>query len=207
MLGGKPTTQADLLELRADHQAFREGFDFLDEKRLLLASEMLQRLRALEPVLATRNRLRAEARAALRVAIYNRGLAASLAHPAPLRALDRDLGLMSRGFLGVTLQQPAGDAPATDRDADAAPEDMPDDLARTRRTFAELTDIELRVGAELRNLRRLSDEYARTQRRARALEDVILPEQRAQLEELEAHLADLEQEEAVRVRLHRGRQR
>jgi len=207
MLGGKPTTHADLLELRADHQAFREGFDFLDEKRLLLASEMLRRLRALEGILATRNRLRVEARAALRVAIYNRGLAASLVHPAPVRPLAGDLGLLKRVFLGVALQQPAVDHPKSGRDADGVVEDLPDDLAATRRAFAELTDIELQVGAELRNLRRLSDEYARTQRRARALEDVILPEQQAQLEELEAHLADLEQEEAVRVRLHRGRQR
>ncbi len=207
MLGGKPTTHADLLELRADHQAFREGFDFLDEKRLLLASEILRRLRALEQALATRNRLRAEARAALRTAIYNRGLGATLAHPAPPLTLPGDLGLARQGFLGVTLQQPPAEGPVAGEDAEPAAEDMADDLAATRRAFAALLEIELRVGAELRNLRRLSAEYARTQRRARALEDVILPEQRTQLEELEARLADLEQEEAVRVRLHRGRHR
>jgi V/A-type H+-transporting ATPase subunit D len=51
------------------------------------------------------------------------------------------------------------------------------------------------------NLYRLQVEYRRTQRRARALEDVLLPEIETSLSELSARLEEQDQEEAVRVRL------
>jgi V/A-type H+-transporting ATPase subunit D len=50
------------------------------------------------------------------------------------------------------------------------------------------------------NLERLRHEYRRTERRARALEDVLLPEITGTIYELEARLEEVEQEEAIRVR-------
>ena len=51
---------------------------------------------------------------------------------------------------------------------------------------------------------RLAAEYRRTERRARALEDVILPEIEGTLREVESHLEEVDQEEAIRTRLHYG---
>ncbi|MBF0418470.1 MAG: hypothetical protein HQL86_09515, partial [Magnetococcales bacterium] len=51
------------------------------------------------------------------------------------------------------------------------------------------------------NLQRLLTEYRRTERRARALEDVILPELDEAIHEMEIRLEELDQEEAIRVRL------
>ncbi|MCA1804465.1 MAG: V-type ATP synthase subunit D [Xanthomonadaceae bacterium] len=51
------------------------------------------------------------------------------------------------------------------------------------------------------NLYRLMDDYRRTERRARALEDVLLPETRVAIRQLEEQLDDQDQEEAIRVRL------
>ena len=50
------------------------------------------------------------------------------------------------------------------------------------------------------NLRRLAREYRRTERRARALENVLLPEIDLSLRYIEEQLDALDQEEAVRVR-------
>ena len=50
------------------------------------------------------------------------------------------------------------------------------------------------------NLRRLAREYARTERRARALENVVLPEIDVALRYIEEQLDAVDQEEAVRVR-------
>jgi len=50
------------------------------------------------------------------------------------------------------------------------------------------------------NLRRLAREYSRTERRARALENVVLPEIDVSLRYIEEQLDALDQEEAVRVR-------
>ena len=50
------------------------------------------------------------------------------------------------------------------------------------------------------NLRRLVEEYRRTERRARALENVLLPEIDRSLRFIEEQLDAVDQEEAVRVR-------
>ncbi len=60
------------------------------------------------------------------------------------------------------------------------------------------------VAAELAaigaNIRRLTREYRRTERRVRALENVVLPEIREDLAMMEEHLDTAEQEEVIRVR-------
>ena len=48
-------------------------------------------------------------------------------------------------------------------------------------------------------LLRLADEYQRTERRTRAIENVLLPELEADLRNVEAALEGLDQEEVVRV--------
>ena len=56
------------------------------------------------------------------------------------------------------------------------------------------------------NLHRLSHEYRRTERRARAIENVLLPEIDQALKLIEDHLEALDREETVRVRhVHRAR--
>ena len=50
------------------------------------------------------------------------------------------------------------------------------------------------------NLRRLTAEYVRTERRARALENVVLPDIDATLQRISEQLDAVDQEEAVRVR-------
>jgi len=49
------------------------------------------------------------------------------------------------------------------------------------------------------NLVRLKDEYQRTSRRARALEDVLLPEIDQTLSQIDAALEEIDKEEIVRV--------
>jgi V/A-type H+-transporting ATPase subunit D len=53
------------------------------------------------------------------------------------------------------------------------------------------------------NLRRLMQEYVRTERRARAIENVLLPEIEHSLKFIDEQLELLEQEEVARVRQRR----
>lgn len=66
--------------------------------------------------------------------------------------------------------------------------------------------VALRLPLEGReaSLLRLMAEYRRTERRVRALENLILPELRAAERDMEDVLEENEQEEAVRVRLFAG---
>ncbi|HSH28859.1 MAG TPA: V-type ATP synthase subunit D, partial [Thiohalobacter sp.] len=58
-----------------------------------------------------------------------------------------------------------------------------------------------RMAVLTHNLTALVVDYRRTERRARAIEDVLLPENEQRIHELEDRLEDVDQEEAIRVRL------
>jgi V/A-type H+-transporting ATPase subunit D len=60
------------------------------------------------------------------------------------------------------------------------------------------------VGAVTGNLERLSLEYRRSVRRARALQDVLLPELDRSLYGIETRLEEMEQEDAVSMRSRRA---
>jgi V/A-type H+-transporting ATPase subunit D len=74
------------------------------------------------------------------------------------------------------------------------------ELRRCAEAFRQLTDELVAQAARAANLRRLIDEYRRTERRARALENVLLPEIDRSLRFIEEQLDAVDQEEAVRVR-------
>ncbi len=56
------------------------------------------------------------------------------------------------------------------------------------------------VAASTANLARLMYEYRRTERRVRALENIVLPEIHLDIAVMEEHLELVEQEEVIRVR-------
>lgn len=45
-------THTAVLELKEERQVVREGYDFLDEKRLLLAAEILRQLRRYQELMS-----------------------------------------------------------------------------------------------------------------------------------------------------------
>jgi V/A-type H+-transporting ATPase subunit D len=69
-----------------------------------------------------------------------------------------------------------------------------------RTAFRELVPRAAHLAALVGNLERLRLEYTRTARRARAMEDVLLPEIDDTLKVIETALEELDREEAIRVR-------
>ena len=70
-----------------------------------------------------------------------------------------------------------------------------------RESFRTLVAASGELAAVTGNLYRLMAEYKLTERRARALENIILPELEQDLKEMATHLEEIEQEDAIRVRL------
>jgi V/A-type H+-transporting ATPase subunit D len=189
-------TRSAILELDEERQAMREGYRFLDEKRLLLASEMLAELRRYEfAARVFQDRLR-EAAAALRAAVARHGLDGVQVYPPTLFATDA-LQRVSRQLLGLPLLSAtcrAGGASARAAEH-ASPEGK-----RCRELFSMVLRDAVPLAAHSGNLERLRLEYRRTERRARALEQVMMPELDAVIADLESRLEEMEQEEAIRVR-------
>lgn len=196
----RPASRSVLLEIRRDRQVVEEGYRFLDEKRVLVAQELLRRLEAYRTRAEQAARLRREAVERLGAALEMHGLQGLGVYP-PRPWTDGPLQWTPRSFLGVALAE----NPQLGRGPAQPPEPPPvlpsPEAERCAEAFRELVAAAAEQAVELANLHRLAAEYTRTDRRARALEDVILPEVAGSEKRVEEHLEEAEQDEAVRIRL------
>ncbi len=190
-------TKSAALALADERSLMQQGYQFLDEKRMLLAAEMLRALDRHQILEAELRERLSEARAALAQALQRHGLEGLLAYP-PARPAPAAPTLLRSRFLGVSLREAVVEPTATSGDdgaVDASPE-----ARRCRDLHAALLDPLARLAVSSGNLERLGAEYRRTERRARALENVLLPEIGAALKRIDEHLELADQEEAVRIR-------
>jgi V/A-type H+-transporting ATPase subunit D len=191
-------THSAFLELKEERAGMREGYGFLDEKRLILASEILEQLRCYEDEMEGFRKEYAAAAGALRMAVGRHGLEGLTLYP-PAPAPTAELRMAGRSVLGVTVHglEPipvtAGTAPAA---VDQSPE-----AEHCRDAFRVLLPRVAALATLAGNLERLRLEYRRTARRARALEDVLLPEVEERIKAVETALEELDREEAIRVRI------
>ncbi len=189
------TSRSAFLELRDEEQLVHTGYQFLDEKRIQLAAEIL---RQREEYRAARKEFSARcetAAAALLETASTLGVDALQVHPAA--TMDAVLSIESRPFVGLALisaehvlDNASGNGPSNETAGTVL--DCID-------AFRALIAAGVPLAAIVANLERLMREYERTERRVRALENVILPEIREDLALMEEHLDLNEQEEVIRV--------
>lgn len=200
MTDGRATaSRAALLELRQEREVVQEGHRFLDEKRILLAREILRRLEAYRGERAEVAKAEKRAREALGGAIGSHGLEYLQLHPRP-EIETGGLELTESPFLAIPL-------PGTRLDVTLGGLDgiESDALRETVDAYAELARRAAALAGSEAALLRLLEEYRRTERRVRALENLILPELRRDERTMEDVLEENDLEEAIRVRLFAGR--
>jgi V/A-type H+-transporting ATPase subunit D len=189
-------TRSAVIERKEERHAMHEGYVFLDEKTMLLAGEIVRQLREYE----ARSRQFADAQvaavAALAAAITQHGLEGLQVYP-PGTLDEAELRVADSSLMGVRLLYAAiaGDALPPVAPADFSPE-----AEACRQAFVTLLEQGAALAALSGNLERLYLEYKRASRRARALQDVLLPELDRGIAELETRLEELEQEDAIWMR-------
>lgn len=194
-----PATRAAAMALADEERLVQQGYDFLDEKRMLLAAEIMRQLDAWKKLQAGYRDAAAQAREALDAALVDHGLEGLQVHRRDeLGGAWEDARQVS--FLGVALMkiEPLSAGEAAGGSASAA---------RCGHAFRALLPFLTQMAAASGNLLRLADEYRRTERRARALENVLLPEIAQALKTIEEKLEAGDQEEAIRVRLSDWKER
>lgn len=189
-------TRSAVVELKDERRAMHEGYVFLDEKCLLLAGEILRQLALHARLQRVTEAVQQTALAALQAAVARHGLQGLQVYPAAVLD-DRPLPLQPSSLMGVRLQH--GDWPGAAGEAPSAVNASPEAEA-CRRAFAAVLAATTPLAAVAGNLERLSAEYRRSVRRARALQDVMLPELDRALVDIEGRLEELEQEDAVWMR-------
>jgi V/A-type H+-transporting ATPase subunit D len=197
-VSGITPTRAAVLELQEEQRAMHEGHLFLDEKCLLLAGEMLRQLGQHAELQRGFDAAQRDAASALQAAIARHGLQGLQVQPSPLRDGER-LQCEARSLMGVVLQDAAWHAGA--RPAPPTVHASPE-LRDCRRAFERLIAAAAPLAAVCANLERLSQEYRRSLRRARALQDVLMPELVREIDGIQTRLEELEQEDALTMRRH-----
>jgi V/A-type H+-transporting ATPase subunit D len=189
-------TRSSVIELGDERRLMRQGYEFLDEKRMLLATEMLRQLREYQErsdALIAATKRAAEALAA---AVERHGLDHLQVYPKPpppeIAGNQRSL------FLGLVMMT-AGEPPKEEVRMPAAIDPSPEAKA-CRAAFGTLVWAAADLAARAGNLNRLAREYRRTERRAKALEKVLLPEVEDAIKRIDEQLDMMEREETIRTR-------
>ena len=190
-------SRSAFLELQDEKRLVNDGYAFLDEKRILLAAELLRQRDAWREAHAEFVTRWERAAKLLPAAAADQGLDGLQVHPRyALNAAG--LEITGRPYVGQEMLQASLDA------GDAALSRTPvrPSLAvrRLASAFRDVLEAAAPLAAITANLKRLVHEYRRTERRVRALENVVLPELREDLAAMEEHLDLNDQEEVIRVR-------
>jgi V/A-type H+-transporting ATPase subunit D len=190
-------TRVAFLELKDERRLIQEGYELLDEKRVLLATEIMRQLRRYSALQAELTRLGVQALAALESAVSMHGFDKLTVEP-KLDLAPAQVVVHEQAFLGLRLIEASLD----DRGAPPGPEARPTtpEARACAAAYRGMIARHVELAACVASLRRLIREYVRTERRARALENVVLPEIDESLHFIEEQLDAVDQEEAVRVR-------
>lgn len=191
-------TRAVLLALREEREVVHEAYNFLDEKRLLLAAEIVKQLKEYEALREQLEIETAKARQQLAAALSRHGLRGLTVYPTvPMKAAE--IKTTARNFMGVHLQKLTLQVETTAADTSAICRPTAEAEA-CRALFQRLTESSATLAGFSSNLHRLVQEYRITQRRARALENVIIPELDDQLSETSVYLEEMDMEDIIRAR-------
>jgi V/A-type H+-transporting ATPase subunit D len=196
-------TRIAQLEQKDEQRLVREGYELLDEKRIRLVAEIRAQLARFRRLQSEVREAQESARGALIAALSRHGMDELSAYPA-LSANESELKFGRARLFGIEIlevQWHARAARATEQPVNPSPE------ARTcARDYRALLEPLVMTAACSLNLRRLTREYVRTERRARAIENVLLPEIESNLKYIDEQLEILDQEEITRVRQRHARE-
>lgn len=190
-------SRSAFLDLQDEQRLVNDGYEFLDEKRILLAAELLRQREAWREARAAFMRRWDAAAKLLPAAAADQGLEGLQVFPRQtLEAASLDLE--ERPYVGQVLLE----ASMALGEAQLLREPMRPsrEVRLAAEAFREALKAAVPLAAITANLKRLMREYRRTERRVRALENVVLPEIGQDLAAMEEHLDLNEQEEVIRVR-------
>jgi len=190
-------SRSAFLDLQDEQRLVNDGYEFLDEKRILLAAELLRQREAWREARTVFMDRWDRAAKLLPAAVADQGLEGLQVHPR--YSLDEaGFEVSGRPYVGQVMLEAGLDIGDTQLARD--PVRPSGEVRQLATAFRGLLEVAAPLAAITANLHRLMREYRRTERRVRALENVVLPEIRQDLAAMEEHLDLNDQEEVIRVR-------
>jgi V/A-type H+-transporting ATPase subunit D len=192
-------TRIALLELREERRLIEEGYTLLDEKRLLLAAEIRAELDRWRRAGAEYRSFEARARARLGDAVARHGADELAAYPPVSPAVGR-IESRARRLFNLDLVEASWQGESEPSGAAESPFNPSPEARACAVAHLQWMPVALALAVSARNLRCLLQEYVSTERRARAIENVLLPEVKQTLRRVEEQLEGADQEELARLR-------
>jgi V/A-type H+-transporting ATPase subunit D len=196
-------TRIALMDLKDEQQLVREGYELLDEKRILLAAEMRRQLELLVLLRQECDTLMGELRSRTVAAVNRHGIEELWVYPPLTLSADR-LEMTRARLFGLELLTARLQPTAQQRDLIEPPVNPTPEARACADAQLRFLQRAVPLAVSCVNLRRLVRDYVRTERRARAIENVLMPEIESALKTIDERLEGMDQEELARQRLLMG---
>ncbi len=197
-----PPTRSNLLRTRQELRFAREGYEILDQKRVVLAKELVRLANDAEALQDQMDKLLAQAYRAQEKAMLTMGRehvewAALAVH----RTVD--VQVKHRGVMGISLPliDAAGEPPTMTYSLGDTSASLDEASAAFREVLSHIPELSRLVTS----VWRLAVELRKTQRRVNALEFIFIPQYEETIRFIQSSLEEREREETFRLKLLKSR--
>jgi V/A-type H+-transporting ATPase subunit D len=197
-----PPTRSNLLRLKQELQFAREGYEILDQKREVLAKELVRLANDAETMEAQMAKLLASAYSVLEKAMLMMGRErVEWAALAVYKTVD--VQVKYRGVMGISLPliEASGEPPAMTYSLGNTTATLDEANALFREVLSRLPELSRLVTS----VWRLAVELRKTQRRVNALQYIFIPDYEETIAFIESALEEQEREETFRLKLLKTR--
>jgi V/A-type H+-transporting ATPase subunit D len=197
-----PPTRSNLLRTKQDLRFAREGFEILDQKREVLAKELVSQANDAEELQDRMEKMLAEAYSVLEKAMLTMGRehvewAALAVHKSV------EVQLKYHGVMGIEL--PLVESNGKPPEMSYSLGDTSVSLDQASAAFREILNLIPDLSRLVTTVWRLAIELRKTQRRVNALEYIFIPEYEETIAYIESSLEEREREETFTLKLLKGR--
>ncbi len=198
-----PPTRSNLIRTKQELQFAREGFEILDQKRVVLAKELVRLASDAEALEAEMEKLTASAYRALEKARLMMG-SEHVEWAALAMNETVDVQLKYRGVMGIAL--PLIEASGKPLQISYSLGDTTATLDEASSLFREVLTRVPELSRLVTSVWRLAVELRKTQRRVNALQYIFIPDYEATITFIQSSLEEREREETFRLKLLKTRQ-
>jgi len=189
-------TKGNLMALRRSHTLAMQGFDLMDRKRNILIREMIGLIKRASEVQQQIDSVFREAYGALQTANITLGFCDQIAAAVPV---DNGVSVRFRSVMGVEIPVVTHtEAPARLEygltDSNSSLDDAYFKFLRVKRLAGTLADLESTIY-------RLANAIIKTQKRANALQNIIIPVQEKNIKYIEDALEEKDREDFIRLKV------
>lgn len=190
-------TKGNLMNAQRTAELARTGFDLMDKKRNILIREMMLLVEKANEIQSRIDTVFSAAYRSLENANVDAGTIDNIAESIPV---DTDIRILQRSVMGVEVPRVS----AAENKSDGIPYSLTDTSASfddAYTNFLQVKQLCLQLAEIENSVYRLAVAIKKTQRRANALKNIVIPKQESIIKYISEFLAEKEREEFSRLKL------